>query len=299
MEIVPFAGWQRSARITCGDAEMLVTLEVGPRVIWYGKTGGENMMAVHEATAGKSGGEGFISYGGHRLWIAPEEDPRTFQPDNGPLEYAIDGEWHVFTAAADQFHLQKEFRIKSDEARGCFVLVHRIYNHGAYPVELAPWTPTQFATGGECIFPQPKFIPHSEKVLPARPLVLWHYTNMSDPRWTWGERVARLKWMNMPPTKCGTLIEEGYVAYHLNGNTHLRRFECEAGKPYPDFNCNFETFTRHDMLEVETLGPMQSVEPRSFAEHQETWYLIPDATPPSGDAPCADWLEALAASRPF
>jgi hypothetical protein len=299
MEVVPFAGWERNARIVCGDAEMLVTLDVGPRVIWYGLTGGENMMAVHSATAGKTGGDGFVSYGGHRLWIAPEMDPRTFQPDNSPVEYSMDGEWHVFTTAKDQFHLQKEFRIRPDQQRGCFEMVHRIYNRGAYPVELAPWTPTQFATGGECIFPQSKFIPHSQKVLPARPLVLWHYTNMSDPRWTWGERVVRLKWMDMPPTKCGALIEEGYVVFHLNGNTHLRRFGFEAGKPYPDFNCNFETFTRQDMLEVETLGPMQSVAEGTHAEHREVWYLIAGEAPPAGDAECGEWLSGLAGSRPY
>ncbi len=299
MEIVSFAGWQRNARITCGDAEMLVTLDVGPRVISYGFSGRENLMAVHEATAGKVGGDKFISYGGHRLWIAPEEDPRTFQPDNEAVDYALYGDWHVFSASPDQFHLKKEFRIRADQSRGCFEMVHRIYNLGAYPVELAPWTPTQFATGGECIFPQPRFIPHSEKVLPARPLVLWHYTNMSDPRWTWGEHVVRLKWMDMPPTKCGALIEEGYVAFHLRGTTHLRRFSLQEGVPYPDFNCNFETFTRHDMLEVETLGPMQPVAPGSYVEHQETWYLLENEPPPQDDTACAEWLRDMAESRPL
>jgi hypothetical protein len=299
MEIVPFRGWQRNARITCGNAEMLITLEVGPRVISYGLTGGENMMAVHEATAGQTGGDEFHSYGGHRLWIAPEEAPRTFQPDNGPVEYTMEGDWHVFTPAADQFHIQKQWRIRADESRGCFEMVYRIHNHGAYPVELGPWTPTQFQPAGECIFPQAEFIPHSEKVLPARPLVLWHYTNMSDPRWTWGEKVVRLKWMNLPPTKCGMLVQQGYVAYCLNGTTHLRRFACEEGKPYPDNGCNFETFTRQDMLEVETLGPMQVVEKGGYAEHREVWYLVPNETPPAEDGACAEWLKRLASSRPF
>ncbi|HSI73396.1 MAG TPA: hypothetical protein VK934_09470 [Fimbriimonas sp.] len=299
MEIVPFRGWQRNARLTCGNTEMIVTLEVGPRVISYGPIGSENMMAVHEATAGKSGGDEFHSYGGHRLWIAPEEDPRTFQPDNGPVAYEMDADWHVFTTETDKFHIQKQWRIRPDPSRNAFEMVYRLHNQGAYPVELAAWTPTQFATGGECIFPQADFIAHADKVLPARPLVLWHYTNMSDPRWTWGEKVVRLKWMDKPPTKCGMLIEQGYVAYHLNGNTHLRRFPCEPDKQYPDYGCNFETFTRQDMLEVETLGQLDTIAKGAFAEHRETWYLIPDEVPPTEDAACASWLKGLASPRPL
>jgi hypothetical protein len=210
----------------------------------------------------------------------------------------MDGEFHVFTAEPDRFNIQREIRIKADPLRNCFVLVHRIYNRGGYPVELAPWTPTQFATSGECIFPQANFIPHSEKVLPARPLVLWHYTDMSDERWTWGRHVARLKWMDRGPTKVGTQVPQGYVAFCLGGSVHLRRFAFDPAAQYPDFGCNFETFSRQDMLEVETLGPMQTVAEGAYAEHQETWYLVRD-TPPAEDRACGEWLSKLAEDRPL
>lgn len=298
MELVPFAGWNRNARIVSGDMELIVTLEVGPRIISYGFVGGENLMAVHAESAGQTGGDEFVGYGGHRLWIAPEIDPRTFTPDNESVDYGSDGNTFIFTAKTDRFGMQKEFRITPDAAHQCFRITHRIYNHGGFPVELAPWTPTQFATGGECIFPMAKFIPHSEKVLPARPLVLWHYTDLGDERWTWGDKVGRLKWMDKPPTKIGMQVSEGYVAYHLNGNTHLRRFDFVEGATYPDFGANFETFSRGDMLEVETLGPMQTVAEGTFVEHRETWYLVRD-TPPDEDGACGKWLAELAASRPI
>jgi hypothetical protein len=298
MEIVPFGGWERNAKIRCGDVEMIVTLEVGPRIIWYGFAGEENLMAVSEKSAGLTGGDEFRSYGGHRLWIAPEEDPRTFQPDNGPVGYSEEDGWHVFTTAADQFHIQKEIRIRAEEDRGRVRLVHRIYNHGGYDAELGPWTPTQFLPDGECLFPQAPYMPHSEKVLPARPLVLWHYTDMSDSRWTWGRRVIRLRGADAEPTKCGALVEQGYAAYARQGTLHLRRFRYEPNKQYPDFGCNFETFTRHDILEVETMGPMQTVRPGAFAEHPETWYLLRE-TPPDDDQECSLWLDSLARDRPL
>jgi hypothetical protein len=299
MEIVPFSGWSRNARIVCNDVEMLVTLDVGPRIISYGFIGGPNELHVSEKTAGQTGGDEFHSYGGHRLWIAPEEDPKTFTPDNDAVEYTMDGDWHVFTGKPDTFHVVREIRIKPEPANSRFVLEHRVYNRSGYALTFAPWTPTQFAPGGVCIFPQAAYIAHADKVLPARPLVLWHYTNMSDDRWTWGEKVIRLQWKDRPATKVGATVDQGYCAYANHGNVHLRRFLYDPEATYADFGCNFETFSRHDMLEVETLSPLQTVQPGDYAPHFETWYLIGNESPPEEDGACAEWLAGLAATRPI
>ncbi|HEY0866077.1 MAG TPA: hypothetical protein VGE01_01790 [Fimbriimonas sp.] len=301
MQIVPFHGWERNARLVCRDVEMIVTLDVGPRVLGYGFVGERNQLAVRETTAGMVGGAEFRSYGGHRLWIAPEEAPRTFQPDNEPIQHREEDGWSIFTAEKDAYFTQKEIRIRPDEERGCFRLVHRIYNHSAYDLELAPWTPTQFAVGGEAIFPQPDYIPHGQKLLPARPLVLWNYTKMSDPRWTWGDRVVRLRQSTeMGPTKVGALVQQGIAVYCNQGDTYLRRFSYEESATYPDFGCNFETFTRQDMLEIESLGPLRSV-PKGggFVEHPETWYLLRHETAPEDDAECGEWLARLARDHPL
>jgi hypothetical protein len=299
VEIVPFGGWQRNARIVCGDVEMIVTLEVGPRILGYGFVGGPNEMAVHEKDAGHTGGDAFHSYGGHRLWIGPEDVTGTYQPDNEPVQVSADSEWAVFTSAPDRFHMQKEIRIRTDESQNRFVLSHRIYNHDAYTKTFAPWTPTQFAPGGELIIPQHEHIPHGVRFLPARPLVLWNYTDMKDPRWHFADRVIRLNWMDLGPTKLGTLVQQGVVAYSNHGNTHLRRFGYDEKATYTDYGCNFETFTRQDMFEVETLGPLQAVEPGAFAEHIEAWYLLRDEIPPKEDDACSQWLRELASTRPL
>jgi len=299
MNLVPFGGWQRNAHIVCNDVEMIVTLEVGPRVIFFGFTGGPNMFAVHESDAGKSGGDSFNSYGGHRLWIAPEEPLRTLRPDNVPVEYTMDGEVHVFTSPTDEYHTQKQIRIKSEPTKHRFVLVHRIYNHGAYPIELSAWAPTQCA-GGVVLFPQAPFQPHTERLLPTRPLIMWGYTKLQDPRWTWGDHVVRLRHdSNMGPQKIGALIEQGYAACANYGNLFLKRFPFVPGATYPDFNSNFETFTRQDMLEIETLGPMVTVGCGEYVEHQETWYLLKDQTVPAKDEACGAWLSEIAASHPL
>lgn len=299
MEIVPFAGWTHNARIVCGDVEMIVTLDVGPRVISYGKVGGPNLFVVHADDAGKTGGDHFRSYGGHRVWIAPEEHLRSWRPDNEEVDYSLEDGWHVFTSQPDVYHTQKQLRIRPEPENARFVLLHRVYNHSPYDIELGAWAATQCRTG-EILFPQAAYTSHAEQFQPARPLVLWAYTKMQDPRWTWGDRLIRLRHSESPePQKVGSRIGQGYAGLVSDGLLFFKRFPFESDAYYPDFDCNFEAFTRNDMLEIETLGPLESVSPGSYAEHRETWYLVEAAEVPSEDQACAEWLAQIAADRPL
>jgi hypothetical protein len=279
---------------------LIVTLEVGPRILSYGFVGGPNLLKVSQKDAGNRGGEDYRSYGGHRLWIAPEEVPKTYQPDNDPVEVTEEDGVFGFASAPDAYHLQKEIRIQPSQEIGGFRIEHRIYNRGLYGVELAPWALTVMDPGGVCLVPQHDHIPHGEVLLPARPLVLWPYTDMSDPRYTWGKQVLRLRQdADLGPTKFGMLVDQGYAAYANHGQLFIKRFEAEGFADYPDFNSNFESFTRQDMLEVETLGPIQIVEPDDYAVHYEAWYLVPNVTVPEGDAECRAWLDGLVSERPL
>jgi len=298
MEILPYGGWQRCARIPAGSTEAYVTLEVGPRIIRYGFVDGPNELVEYPHEMGKTGGDEYRSYGGHRLWIAPEEDPKTLHADNNPVEAREEDGWYIFTAPMEKWFLQKEIRIRPEG--DCLRIEHRVYNRGVYGATFAPWVLTVMATGGVCVFPQPEFVAHSEKVLPARPVVLWNYTDMSDPRWTWGKRLVRLaQHADKGPQKAGTFVEQGWAAYANHGNLFFKRFSVSSPEVSPDFGCNFETFTRQDMLEVESLGPLQTVAPGSYAVHFETWYLGQGVSLPEDDGVCADMLESFAAERPL
>lgn len=297
MEIVSWGGWDRCARLVSGETEIIVTLEVGPRIVRYGRIGGPNHMRENPEEMGLKGGSEYRSYGGHRLWIAPEDFRRTYQSENDPVDYAVEGDVHKFGIKPDVYGLQKEIWIKAIPTG--FAVGHRVTNTSPYALAFAPWSLTVMAPGGECIFPQEPFQPHSENFLPVRPLVLWSYTDMADPRWTWGTRTVRLRQTtNSQPQKVGTLVKAGCVAYANHGECFFKRFPYEEGAPYADFGCNFETFTRHDMLEVESVGPLRSVETGETAWLLESWSLLPE-TPPTGDAEAAEWLIARAAERPL
>jgi len=43
---------------------------------------------------------------------------------------------------------------------------------------------------------------------------------------------------------------------------------------YPDFGCNFELFTNAEFLELETLGPVVTLQPGQATHHTEHWWLF-------------------------
>jgi hypothetical protein len=282
VEVIPYRGWERCARYAFGGLELILTLEVGPRVLRFGPIGGANELKEYTKHAGLTGGDEYRSYGGHRLWRAPEDSVLTMQADNDPVEIGRDGAYDTFSSAVDAFGIQKEMALRIQAGGDSAVEIrHRIYNRGSRSVSLAPWSITVMEPGGECLAPMPPRQTHSENLLPVRPLVLWGYTELEDARYTLGPGVLRLRQdPNRGNQKIGMPVPQGYAAHANHGNLFVKRFDWNAEASYPDIGCNFETFTREDMLEVESLGPLQEVAPGAFAEHFETWYLLLGQSPP-------------------
>src|SRR2546430_2124605 len=79
VEKISYRGWKNAYRISNATVELIVLADVGPRIIWYGFVGGDNILHEVAADAGLSGGSEFHLYGGHRLWVSPEVE-RTYFP---------------------------------------------------------------------------------------------------------------------------------------------------------------------------------------------------------------------------
>lgn len=277
MEKVEYGGWPNCVKVSNGEIELIATTDVGPRIIRFGYVGGQNIFKEYEDMLGKTGGDEWRIYGGHRLWHAPEAKPRTYWPDNVPVAYEWDGKTLTLSQPQEETtKLQKTMRVTLDPGSNRVEIVHAIVNNGMFSVELAPWALTVMAQGGRAVLPQEPFRAHSDYLLPARPLVLWHYTNMSDPRWTWGEKFIQLRQDPNAdnPEKVGLLNKQGWAAYLLKGDVFIKRFPFEEGADYPDYNSNCETFTNEDMLEVESLGALIELQPGADVSHTETWHLF-------------------------
>jgi hypothetical protein len=113
-------------------------------------------------------------------------------------------------------------------------------------------------------------------LLPARPLVLWHYTDLSDARWAIGKKFIRLTTDASAnhPQKVGMLNKQGWAAYKHGATLFVKRFAYAEGATYPDYGCNCETYTAGDFIEVESLAPLGRLEPGASVEHEERWTLF-------------------------
>lgn len=276
-----YNGWQNCYRMTNGQIELIATTDVGPRVIRFAFVGEDNIFGENPDQVGKTGGSEWRIYGGHRLWHAPEGMPRSYWPDNSPIKAEVRGDTLALIQPTEgSTNIQKEMEITMSADRNYVKVVHRLRNQGLWPVEMAGWALTMMNKRGRAIIPQPPYASHDEALLPVWPLVLWAYTDMSDPRWTWGKRyiVLRQDPDATEPQKVGVGDKENWAAYLRGEHLFLKRFEYQEGKNYPDYGCSVEIFTNADMLEVETLGPMTLLEPGDALEHVEHWFLYKGVT---------------------
>lgn len=290
---VSYGGWPNCFRLTNGTIDVIATTDVGPRIIRFGFVNGPNEFVEYPDQLGKTGGDVYRSYGGHRLWVAPETAGWTNHPDNGPVLVSQEVETLVLTPSVEAgTGLQKRFRVSFLPDSTGVRIEHVITNAGTRPVRLAPWALSVMAAGGTAIIPHEPHIPHPEKVLPARPMALWHYTDMTDPRWTWGRRLTMLRQVPGAPVpqKIGALIANGWAAYHNGNRLFVKRFSCDPSATYPDFGVNAELFTNHRMLEVESLGGLVTLDPSASTSHTEHWYLFRSIAPPSDED---GWMSVL------
>jgi hypothetical protein len=275
MEAVEYGGWPDCIRLSNREIELVATTDVGPRIIRLGFVGGQNMFHNYPATLGRTGDPEWNNYGGHRLWHAPEVFPRTYAADNVPVEHSWDGKSLTLRSTEAPNGIEKETRVTLSATAPRVDVAHRITNRGPWAVELAAWTLSVMASGGRAIYPQEDYKPHPEYLAPARPVVLWHFTDMSDPRWTWGRKYIQLRQDPNSTTKqkAGLLNSKGWAAYVLGTDVLVKRYPYHRGAVYADMGCNTETYTDPEMLEVETLSPLTRLEPGEHIDHDESWLL--------------------------
>ncbi len=275
MEIIEWGGWKRCARLDNGHVELIVTLEVGPRIISCRLRDGDNMFATFDADLGRTGDPKWRSYGGHRLWHAPEHRVRTYSPDNEAVEHQWDGKRLFLKPKPEpETGIQKSMTIALSQDAAAVQTTHSLANVGLWDVTLAPWALSVLAPGGTAFIPQEPFCPWPEALLPARPLVVWPYTNMSDPRYTWHPKFTALRQdANMKsPQKIGVRNSVGWSAYVNNGTAFIKRTRLQPDAQYPDFGSNWEIYTNPRMLELETLGPLTALcAGGAGVEHVENW----------------------------
>ncbi len=286
-------GWKNCIELSNGTIRLIVTTQVGPRIIHLSFTDRDNLLYQDLETLGSTGGDVFHLYGGHRFWCSPEILETTYVPDNFPIKVEVSGETVRFIAPVEASGIEKTIEISMDNSAAKVTVNHILVNRGEQPLTLAPWALTMMKPGGIAILPHS--INRPEQFPPTHALALWSYSQMSDPRWTWGDRFILLRQDPAVSTrqKVGVQNEYGWAAYAVDEQLFVKKIAWNNGAITPDYSSNFEIFTNDKFLEVETLGPTCTLEPGSWVAHQETWELHQNIAMPNREADVEQWIVPL------
>jgi hypothetical protein len=271
MKKIEFMGWKNCVELQSGKFRIVVTTEVGPRVIGAFVGKGANMMCVVPEMAGKKGGNEWKIYGGHRLWHAPEAKPRCYALDNSAVDIKTTRDGIAFTAGTEkETGIYKSITIKP-LGKEKFRIRHILRNDNPWEIELAAWALTVMDAGGVAVIPMPAG--DKKALLPNRYLTIWPYTNLADGRLTFGEKYVLLHQKRgfKNSSKIGLNCEDGWMAYVNRGCALIKRFTHMAGAMYPDNGCSIEAYTCDFMLEIETLSPLYLLAPGEEIVHDEEW----------------------------
>jgi len=286
VEHVTFGGWEECVRVTNGTVELVATTQVGPRIVRFGFVDGRNELFVDEDDPGETGGDEWHNYGGHRLWHAPEMQPRTYVPDNDPIDYELTDVGCLLRQPTEELTgMRKEISVAMAADAPRVEVTHRLTNEGVWSVEAAPWAITVCEPGGTAVLPLSGGDP--EALQPDRTVVLWPYTDPSDDRLAWAEDHLLVHQGGDGRYKVGTDAASAWAAYVNDGHALVKTVDWDPDATYPANGCGVEAFTLDFMLELETLGPLVELDPGETDEHVETWHLrdgIDSPTPDSVDS---------------
>jgi len=293
MEKINYGAWQNCFRLSNDKIELIVTSDVGPRIIHFGYIEEKNIFKQFPDQMGKIKSDEWLTFGGHRLWHAPESVPRTYYPDMEPVLVQEINQGFVLTQKPEPTTgIQKQIEITLSPDEPEVKLKQRLINHNLWAIDAAPWGISVMAPGGVAVLPLPPRGPHPEFILPTSKISLWPYTDLSDSRYKFFEKFIFITQdpSKVSPQKIGLYASDGWAAYFIENYCFIKQVPIQFEGIYPDMGVNFEVFTNNEMLELEALGPIESIPPKGKIELLEHWTLLKDIPLPTSGNDITDLL---------
>ena len=272
LETTTFEG-HTCVRLEGARTTLFVTLSVGPRILGLVGAHGNVMAVLPDANLPRPAGEPFHLLGGHRLWAAPEIPAITYEPDERPCEVVPLDDGVRVQAPADGAGLVKALEVTS--SGDGWNVDHEISNASERPMTLATWAITQLRPGGTAMLPLGD---RGAGPVADRALVLWPYTDLDDPRLRFGrDGVEVVAVAGSGPVKVGAAPGQGRVAYRLGTGVFEKTVTVDPTGPHADRGAAVQVYLGDAFCELETLGPLVTLEPGEATRHRETWELRGEA----------------------
>lgn len=288
-EIGSYKDYGRALEIENGKIKAVITLDIGPRIIFFGFIDGQNIMCDNRKLLGGrtdadyeklfGAGKKWENLGGHRIWAAPEEWPLTYTPDDMPVSYKKTDSGAVFTCdASEKAGFEKCLEISMDDSSASMEVHMTLKNISEKARDCSIWALSVSTTGGTLVLPMNN---DDTVLLPNRIISVWPYTDIKDSRYEISDKYAVIQNTNKEkPLKLGFDLKRGNSYYFVGGEVFRKEFATfHDSEVYFDNGCSFETYNCDKFIEIETLGPIKTVAPKEQIEHTEKWYLYKSDNP--------------------
>ena len=260
-----------------------IARSVGPRLLGLSLDGSTNLLAeLPEAVTIRPDGKTYHFHGGHRLWLSPEDPILSYDLDDRPVEIlSIENGLRITKPTEVDTGIEKTIQVELPDQSPKIIITHHLKNCGSILVKYAPWAITQFRTGGTAILPMNDA---DTGFLPNRNLVLWPYTDLRNRNILLGRQYLMVNAAMETPFKVGFANPVGWLAYWLEETLFVKSAGYEPQAAYPDYGCSSECYCNEQFIELETLGPLQEIQPGDSIQHFETWQLFHVPTRPEKES---------------
>ena len=283
-EIESFKAYGKCVSISNGKIEAMVTVDIGPRIIFFGFIGGQNFMCTDRVGLGGRTDESYTklfgenkkweSLGGHRVWLSPESYPETYTPDDKPVKYTATKDGAIFVSQDDiEIGVAKSLELKMSADGNDMSITMNVKNIDEAPKTFSVWAISVCSADGTLIIP---LNTNDTDLLPNRSISVWPYTDMRDSRIYWGNKyiTVRQDTSAKSPMKLGVDLNCGMACYVLGDEVFKKNYKTNHKiSSYPDGGCSFETYTNNLMLEFETLSELKTVNKGETHTLTELWSL--------------------------
>lgn len=269
--------------ISTDEIELIVTLDIGPRVISYKRHNGKNVfyqdpdktffVSNEETDSYFYKGAKWYGYGGHRLWRAPESYT-TYYPDNEKVDYEVKDNTFRFLSKKQIYNEVEMEIILTIKESNLVEFEGVIHNKSNIDKQFSSWSLSMVKGPGLEIVKLPI---DETGFTPQRIYTFWGFgAKSNDPRAFYGSDYFALKMEpgNTEPIKVGMRVIDNKIIYLSETNVFVKGFNRIDNEIYPDNNVNYETYTKDLFLELETLSPLKNVAPNQSISQKETWKLI-------------------------
>jgi hypothetical protein len=276
--IEPYKHFGRCLFVSNGVVEFTAALEFGIRILRFSLCGEGNLFYEQDADADYlCTPGGWRVYGGHRLAFAPESD-KTYWPDTEGVHHEILPNGIRLDQREDRYlHIEKSIIIQFTENPHELSITHKVRNTGSDAIAGAPWAITAVAPPGTLSVPFPPPPGNGLCAAPNRFISLWNNTSLADKRLSFMDDSIEIRHLPVDDYfKIGLRSAGGSVKYQ-SGERQIftKTVDTNSVVIYPDNNINVEVFACKYMMEIETLGPLGTIQPGEERVHRETWGIIP------------------------